>query len=67
MSFSDFSLMMPFAFLTAPHRREHNRITIHFVLDFFNRNLKGAASAELPEGLDSYIRNQAINKGRKAS
>lgn len=49
MSFSDFSLMMPFGFITAPHREEHHRLTTHLVLDFFNRKFKGAGAAEAPE------------------
>ncbi|MCO6487479.1 MAG: prolyl oligopeptidase family serine peptidase [Phaeodactylibacter sp.] len=57
MSFSDFSLMMPFGFLTAPHREEHHKLTAHLVLDFFNRHLKNAERAELPAGLSGYIRD----------
>lgn len=56
MSFSDFSLMMPFAFLTAPHREEHHQLTAHLVLDFFDRKLKNAEAANLPEGLREYIK-----------
>lgn len=55
MSFSDFSLMMPFSFITAPHREEHHRVTTHLVLDFFNRKLKNAEPAALPAGLSEYI------------
>lgn len=56
MSFSDFSLMMPFSFITAPHRTAHHQITTHLVLDFFNRNLKNAGATELPEHLQAYIK-----------
>ena len=42
MSFSDFTYMMPLAFITAPSRDEHHRITNQLVLSFFNRYLKGS-------------------------
>ncbi len=58
MSFSDFSLMIPLAFLTAPHREEHHQLTVRLVLDFFNRKLKNASTAELPEELRDYIKKQ---------
>lgn len=57
MSFSDFSLMMPFGFLTAPHREAHHQLTTHLVLDFFNRHLKNAERAEVPTGLSGYIKD----------
>lgn len=56
MSFSDFSLMMPLSFITAPHREAHHRVTTHLILDFFNRNLKNAEATELPEHLRNYIK-----------
>ncbi|MCB9292111.1 MAG: prolyl oligopeptidase family serine peptidase [Lewinellaceae bacterium] len=56
MSFSDFSLMMPLGFLTAPHREAHHQLTTHLVLDFFNRHLKNAGAAEVPQGLIHYIK-----------
>lgn len=56
MSFSDFSLMMPFGFLTAPHREAHHQLTTYLVLDFFNRKLKNAGEAEVPQGLIHYIK-----------
>jgi hypothetical protein len=56
MSFSDFSLMMPLAFLTAPHREEHHELTTHLVLDFFNRHLKDTEPVDLPENLKDYIK-----------
>lgn len=56
MSFSDFSLMMPFGFLTAPHRAEHHRVTVHLVRDFFDRKLKNAETTALPEQLNRYVK-----------
>ncbi len=56
MSFSDFSLMMPFGFITAPHREAHHRLTTYLVLDFFNRHLKGAEAAEAPEEYSIYVK-----------
>lgn len=56
MSFSDFTLMMPFGFMTAPHRKEHHELANHLVLDFFNRYLKGMEAKAVSEELEQYIK-----------
>lgn len=56
MSFSDFSLILPLGFITAPHREEHHEITNLLVLSFFDQHLKNVNRNNLPEGLQSYIK-----------
>lgn len=56
MSFSDFTLMMPFGFVTAPHREEHHQLANHLVLDFFDRHLKGMKANPIPTALKLYIK-----------
>ncbi len=41
MSFSDFTLVMPLQFITAPHVKEHHAIVNRLTLAFFDHHLKG--------------------------
>lgn len=41
MSFSDFTLVMPLQFITAPHAREHHATVNRLTLAFFDQHLKG--------------------------
>lgn len=56
MSFSDFTLIMPLSFITAPHREEHHEITTSLVLSFFDQHLKNKQGQQLPEELQAYIK-----------
>lgn len=56
MSFSDFSLMFPFGFITAPHREEHHEATYFLVRQFFNKHLNVMSTNDNINGSDLIIR-----------
>ncbi len=57
MSFSDFSLMFPFGFITAPHREAHHEATILLVRNFFDKHLKGMENQPVPDHLKAMIKD----------
>lgn len=56
MSFSDFTLIMPLSFITAPHRDEHHEITTYMVTSFFDKHLKNKEQKNLPEKFLEYLK-----------
>ncbi len=55
MSFTDFTLMFPFGFVTAPHRKDHLEITRELVRSFFDQHLKGKTREPLEEHLEVFV------------
>ena len=55
MSFSDFSLMFPFGFITAPQREKHHEATFHLVRNFFDKHLKQQEGKPVPQYLNAIV------------
>lgn len=61
MSFSDFSLMFPLGFITAPNREVHHEATFHLVSNFFDKHLKGKEKKPTPDHLNATIKGNKPN------
>lgn len=59
MSFSDFSLMFPFGFVTAPDREEHHEATFHLIRNFFDTHLKEVEGKPVPDHLKTMIKKNS--------
>ncbi|MCS5490186.1 alpha/beta hydrolase family protein [Algoriphagus limi] len=59
MSFSDFSLMFPLGFLTAPNREKHHEVTRQLVRYFFDFHLKGEEKKQVDSKLKSLVLTQS--------
>ncbi|WP_159439196.1 alpha/beta hydrolase family protein [Algoriphagus halophilus] len=59
MSFSDFTLMFPMGFITAPQRENHHEVTRQLVRNFFDVHLKGEEKKELDSKLKSLVLTQS--------
>ena len=59
MSFSDFTLMFPMGFITAPQRENHHEVIQLLVRNFFDVHLKGEEKKQVDSKLKSLVLTQS--------